>query len=176
MDVKYINPFMKAIKNVFGTMLSIEVTFGKPRLRTEAEASHDVSGIIGLSGDAMGAVILSFPKPAALKIAGAFAGITFKETDEDFADAIGELANMVAGSAKRDLEGLNISISVPSVIIGQNHQVKATRMVPRLIIPCSTPLGSFVVEVGMKVLKQNTNVESPKKDSTEQELVASTME
>ncbi len=176
MDVKYINPFMKAIKNVFSTMLNIEVSFGKPHLRTEAEASHDVSGIIGLSGDVMGAVILSFPKPAALKIAGTFAGLTFKDTDEDFADAIGELANMVAGSAKRDLEGLNISISIPSVIIGQNHQVRATRMVPRLIIPCSTPLGSFVVEVGMKVLKQDKKSQSDESSKSEQELVATSTE
>ncbi len=176
MDVKYINPFMKSIKNVFSTMLNIDVEFGKPRLRTEAEASHDVSGIIGLSGDAMGAVILSFPKPAALKIAGAFAGITFKEMDEDFADAIGELANMVAGSAKRDLEGLNISISVPSVIIGPNHQVRATRMVPRLLIPCSTPIGSFVVEVGMKVIKQNSQTDSQEQNVKEQELVTTATE
>ncbi len=79
-----------------------------------------------------------------------FAGITFVDTDEDFTDAIGELANMIAGNAKKDLEGLRIMISTPSVVIGAGHQVKNTRMVPKLIIPCSCPAGSFVVEVGMK--------------------------
>ncbi len=157
MDVKFINPFMLAIKNVFKTMLNLDVVFGKPHIKTEEDTSHDVSGIIGMSGDAVGVVIISFPKPSALKIAGVFAGISFEDADEDFVDAIGELANMIAGNAKKDLEGLNISISVPSVIVGRGHQVKSTKMIPRLIIPCSTPAGSFVVEVGLKVLKEKTD-------------------
>jgi CheY-specific phosphatase CheX len=41
-------------------------------------------------------------------------------------------------------------ISTPSVVIGSGHQVKSTKVVPRLIIPCSCAMGSFVVEVGMK--------------------------
>ncbi len=156
MDVKYINPFMGAIKNVMQTMLNLDVDFGKPHLRHDEDVSHDVSGIIGLSGDAVGAVIISFPRTSAMKIASIFACTSFTDTDEDFADAIGELANMIAGNAKKDLEGLNVSISIPSVIIGHGHEVKATRAVPRLIIPCSTPAGSFVVEVGLKVIKKNT--------------------
>jgi len=150
MDVKYINPFIGAVKNVFKVMLNMDVQFGKPQLKTQEETTHDVSGIIGLSGDVVGAVIVSFPKLSALKIAGIFAGITFAETDEDFTDAIGELANMIAGNAKKDLEGLKIMISTPSVVIGAGHQVKSTKMMPKLILPCSCPAGSFVVEVGMK--------------------------
>ncbi len=150
MDVKYVNPFMGAIKNVFKVMLNMDVQFGKPHIMTQEDITHDVSGIIGLSGDVVGAVIVSFPRLSALKIAGIFAGVTFVETDADFTDAVGELANMIAGNAKKDLDGLKISISTPSVVIGAGHQVKGTRMVPKLIIPCSCPAGSFVVEVGMK--------------------------
>lgn len=156
-------------------MLNLEVSFDKPNLKTDAKASHDVSGIIGLSGDAVGAVIMSFPKPAALRIAGALAGVTFREMDEDFADAIGEIANMVAGNAKKDLEGLNVSISVPSVIIGQNHQVKATKLLPRLAIPCSTPIGSFIVEVGMKIVNK-PKINSQSQEQAVEELVSSVME
>jgi chemotaxis protein CheX len=150
MDVKCINPFMGAIKNVFKTMLNLDVQFGKPQVKTQETMSHDVSGIIGLSGEVVGAVIVSFPKLSAVKIASTFAGINLSDADDDFADAIGELANMIAGNAKKDLEGLNIMISTPSVVIGSGHQVKSTKVFPRLIIPCSCVMGSFVVEVGMK--------------------------
>ncbi len=150
MDVKCINPFMGAIKNVFSTMLKMDVQFGKPHIHNQDSVSHDVSGIIGLSGEVVGAVIVSFPKLSAIKIASIFAGISLSDVDEDFSDAIGELANMIAGNAKKDIEGLNIMISTPSVVIGAGHQVKSTRMIPKLAIPCSCPAGSFVVEVGIK--------------------------
>jgi chemotaxis protein CheX len=152
MDVKCINPFMGAIKNVFKTMLNIDVQFGKPQVQNQEGVTHDVSGIIGLSGDVEGAVVVSFPRLSAMKIASAFAGVTLTENDADFPDAIGELANMIAGNAKKDLDGLHVLISVPSVVVGSGHQVMNTRILPRLIIPCTCPMGSFVVEVGMKTL------------------------
>ena len=158
MNVKYINPFIGSVNNVFQTMLAMPVTFGKPHVKTQAENSHDVSGIIGLSGDIVGTVIVSFPKLSALKIASAFAGVTLTEMDENFSDAIGELANMIAGNAKKDLEDYNVNISTPSVIIGTGHQVRATRVLPRLVIPCSTPAGSFVVEVGMKTKEHSRDL------------------
>ena len=154
MDVKCINPFMGAIKNVFKTMLKMDVQFGKPHVKTNEETCHDVSGIIGLSGDVAGAVIVSFPKLSALKIAGIFAGVTLSDADEDFADAIGELANIIAGNAKKDIEGLKIMISTPSVVIGPGHHVKSIRDLPKLVIPCSCQAGSFVVEVGIKKVNQ----------------------
>jgi chemotaxis protein CheX len=156
MDVKCINPFMGAIKNVFKTMLKMDVQFGKPHIHNEDSTAHDISGIIGLSGDVVGAVIVSFPKLSALKIASVFAGITLTDTDEDFCDAIGELANMISGNAKKDIEGLNIMISTPSVVIGAGHQVKSTRLTPKLAIPCTCPAGSFIVEVGIRNAKAPT--------------------
>ncbi|MFA5863111.1 MAG: chemotaxis protein CheX [Phycisphaerae bacterium] len=155
MDVRYVNPFMGAIKNVFKTMLKLDVQFGKPYLKTVEQTSHDVSGIIGLSGDVVGTVIVSFPRLSAVKIASTFAGTALGDTDEDFSDAIGELANMIAGNAKKDIEGLNISITTPSVVVGAGHQVKCAKIIPHLAIPCSCPAGSFVVEVGIKTVNRS---------------------
>lgn len=156
MDVRYINPFMRAIKNVFQTMLKLEVTMTKPHIKHEGTASADVSGVIGFSGDATGCVILSFSKDAACNIAGKFAGMTLAIDSPDLVDAIGELANMVAGNAKKDFGGVRISISLPSVVIGKDHIVGQSRMVPRLVIPCSSSSGNFDVEVAMKVDKPVT--------------------
>jgi len=158
MDVRYINPFVKAIQNVFRTMLGEEVAVAKPVVCTDARASADISGVIGFSGDAAGCVVLSFPRDVACRVASKFAGVDLDEKDPDLVDAIGELANMVAGNAKKDFEGVSISISLPSVIIGRDHVVSQSRMVPRLAIPCRTGLGDFYVEVAMRVDKPVTVV------------------
>ncbi|MBN1344764.1 MAG: chemotaxis protein CheX [Phycisphaerae bacterium] len=156
MDVKYINPFVAAVRNVFHTMLGVEVKIGKPYVKDDERASADVSAIIGFSGDAAGCVVISFPKDVGVKAASTFAGMELGEDHPDFADALGELANMVAGNAKKDFEGVEISISLPSVIIGQSHKVSRSNTFPRVVIPCDTSLGQFYVEVGMKIEKAAT--------------------
>ena len=95
-------------------------------------------------------MVLSFPLDVACRIATAFAGIEIDEKHEDFADAIGELTNMVAGNAKVQFDGLNISISLPSVILG-GHTIAHPKQSPRIVIPCETDLGSVAIEVCMTV-------------------------
>ena len=153
MDVRLINPFIGAISNVYETMLQTEVSFGKPTLKTRGAPYMDVSCIIGFSGGATGCVVLGFSKEVALRVASKFAGAEIDETHPDFADALGELANMVAGNAKKDIPGTMISISLPSVVIGANHAISPSRTTPHIFIPCSTALGDFIVEVGMVVEK-----------------------
>lgn len=153
MDVRYINPFLKSVKNTFQTMCTLTVEVGKPEMKAKDEPNSDVSAIIGFSGDAAGAVILHFGFDAAAKLTSLFAGTQIDANHPDFADALGELANMVAGGAKCQFEGLDISISLPSVIVGKNHSVSASRSAPRLLIPCVTCAGTFYMEVGM-VLKK----------------------
>ncbi len=149
MDVQYINPFVLAIKRVFETMVQTKVQVGKPFVKHDPSASADVSGVIGFSGDAAGSVVLSFPERVAIEAASKFAGVPIDQHHPDFADAIGELANMVAGNAKKEFRGMSVSISLPNVIIGKEHVVSTSRSVPRVVIPCETEFGSVYVEIGM---------------------------
>ena len=145
-------PFVNSVRAVFSTMVGVATTVGRPQLKSQPAPSYDVSSIIGFSGEVTGSVVVSFQKEAALKLASAFAGCEIKENTPDFADAIGELANMIAGNAKKDL-GAVASISVPNVIIGPGHTVARLSGVPCLVIPCQTPVGDFAVEVNIKQLK-----------------------
>ena len=154
MDVRYINPFVASICNVFETMIGMPVTVGKPALKQDQTAYTDVSGVIGFSGDATGSVVLAFSFDTAAKIATAFAGMDITPDHPDFADAMGELANMVAGGAKSKFEGLKVNISLPNVITGSDHSVCASKTTPRIVLPCSTEAGSFFVEIGMVVEKK----------------------
>ncbi len=154
MDVRFINPFIAAVKNVFNTMVATQITVGKPYvINASQEPVADVSAVIGLSGDVVGCVVLSLPMQSAMNAASKFAGMDLTPDNPDFADALGELANMIAGQAKSNFTGFNVSISLPSVIIGREHVVSQSRAKPRLALPCESPLGTFHVEVVMVVNK-----------------------
>ncbi len=155
MDVRYINSFIASISNTFETMCGLKVSVGTPSLQAGADEQTDVSAIIGFSGDAVGSVAMCFGFDSASTIATVFAGVDITPEHEDFADALGELANMVAGGAKAKLEGLHVNISLPSVVIGERQRLLASKSTPRLHIPCSTDSGSFRVEVGMEICKNH---------------------
>jgi len=158
MDVRYVNPFIGGIKNVFQTMLQTQILISKPRVKERDEHAADVSAIIGFSGEAAGSVALCFPMRTAVKTASKFSGTAVGQDNPDFADALGELANMVAGQAKSKLEGLNISISLPRVVVGRELKLLDSRSTPVLVLACDSPLGRFRTEVMMALKREPTAV------------------
>lgn len=150
MDKTYIMPFIKSVQNVFETMLQMPVTIGNPSLKQTGDPAYDISGIIGMSGDIEGSVVLSFPTDTATRTVNLFTGAELGPKDEDFIDAIGELVNMISGGAKAQFEGKQVSITCPSVVIGGEHVVFSQRDVVSIHIPCECDTGSFAVEVSIR--------------------------
>lgn len=146
---QFVAQFVRSISEVLRTMAGVPVTIGTPALKTDPIPTHDVSGIIGFSGAFSGSMVLSFELEAARGIVSAFAKVPLAPASPDFADAVGELANMIAGSAKTSF-GRSTNISVPSIIMGPGHVIARLHDVPCIIIPCSTPFGDFAVEVNLK--------------------------
>lgn len=149
LNPKLIVPFVNSTRQVFATMVGVKTTISKPFLKQSLESTYEVCGVIGFSGEIVGSIIISFTNAAARALVKAFAGTDFEPGSPDFCDAIGELANMIAGSAKKDLGAL-ASITVPTVIIGSKQTVAPLSGVPCIVIPCSTPVGDFAVEVNIK--------------------------
>ncbi|MBN2583744.1 MAG: chemotaxis protein CheX [Planctomycetes bacterium] len=154
MKVDYINAFVGATRNVFSSMLQTEVTLGQVSVKTSHVTAYDISGIIGLSGDAIGCVVVSFPMDTALAAYKAFAGEEVDPMDPNFLDAIGEVTNMIAGNAKAELEGMSISIGLPTTIMGRQHCVNAPQNVPFIVVPCHCGLGNFAIEVAFRCVKE----------------------
>lgn len=150
MNIQFINAFIQAIENVYETMLHMKVQVGQPTLKKGAEPRYDVSGIIGISGDVVGVIVLSFPVKVAEQIASTFTGGEVTVDHEDFSDAIGEVVNMVSGNAKAKMPNTQSSISCPTVIVGEKHQVMHLRQYPAIELPCTCPAGEFVLEVSLK--------------------------
>jgi chemotaxis protein CheX len=154
LDPKLIVPLINSIRAVFSTMVKLEVTIQRPHVKTPPVPPSDVSGIIGLSGDFIGSIVVSFQMEAAARIASLFAGTTLAPDSPDFPDAIGELANMIAGGAKKSFGGM-ANITVPNVVIGDGHTIARLSDVPCLVIPCQTPVGSFAAEVSIKKVQKS---------------------
>jgi len=154
MDVRLINPFIAGIKNVFMTMLNTDIIISKPRLKEKDESGSEVSAIIGFSGDAVGSVALCFSLRTAAKAASKFAGEDVGRDHPCFADALGELANMVAGHAKSKLQGVSASISLPRVIVGRRMELLESESTPVLVLPCDSSLGRFTTEVTISMAKK----------------------
>lgn len=148
-DVQFINPFLEAVMSVLSTMAMVSATPGRPYINTKRTSECDVTGLIGISGHAEGTIALSLSKGAILRIVSNMIGEEYDELNEDIADAVGELTNMISGAARQSLstQGLVFSASTPSVVIGRGLRVAHPASGPILAIPFSTPDGDLVVEV-----------------------------
>jgi chemotaxis protein CheX len=149
MDASYVKPFIESTKAVFSTMLSADISFGHP-YAVASPPRFDVSGIIGMTGDVVGAVVLSLPTDVARKMVAKFTSSPVDESSEDFADAIGEIVNMISGGAKAQFKGKSVSISCPSVVVGPGHTVKRPSNTPCISIPCKSVFGDFSIDVSIR--------------------------
>ncbi len=161
MDVRFINPFILGIKNVFTTMLDTQIFISKPCLKEGDETNADFSAIIGFSGDVSGSVALCFPVRTAVQIASKFAGTEMTQHDPDFADALGELANMVAGQAKSKFQGVRVNISLPRVVAGRKLRLLGSYSTPVLLLPCDSALGRFGTEITMLAKSKRAAASQP---------------
>ncbi len=149
MKVEYINPFIAATANVFDTMVGTELHRGSPSLKDGFQPGHEVSAVIGLSGKAKGTVVLSVDREVAIQVAAALLQELPSELNADVADAMGEMANMIAGQAKAQLEHLALSLSLPTVVTGKGHCIDFPRNAMRISIPFSCAWGSLDLEVAL---------------------------
>jgi len=154
MRVEYINPFIASVRNTFQTMLSTEVQRGTPYLRTVAESDFCVSGVIGLSGDAMGTVVLTMTKEVAVGAASVLLMDQLTEITADVIDAVGELTNVIAGAAKSKLEEFRLGVSLPNVVTGGAHTIHFPKEVTPICVPFTTIWGPLVLEVGLAPVRQ----------------------
>lgn len=149
MDVKLINPFLIATKNVIETMASVQVKAGQPGIKSDNRTRGDVSGLIGMAGEQIsGNMLLSFDKGSILGIVSNMLGETFDSLNDEVADAVGELTNMISGNAKIELNkaGYEFEMSLPVTIVGKDVEISQMSKAPILTIPFETEHGKFFVE------------------------------
>ena len=152
MDVKFINPFLQGTVEVLKKMAFVEPRPGKVYIKNTSLAHGDVSGIIGITGDMIGSLAISFGESCICHLVGSMLGESFAEANQEIFDGVGEITNMISGVARTYLEkeGLHVYAAIPSVVYGKNHTINHILKSPSIVIPFDTDQGSFVVDVCIK--------------------------
>jgi chemotaxis protein CheX len=148
-DISYVQAFTQSVRVVFETMVRMPVAFGDPS-SCRLASRYDISGVIGLSGDVVGMVAMRMSERVATAVVERFAGVRHELDSPDFLDAIGELANLVVGSAKAKFEGKSVSISTPSVVLGSGHRIARRANTPCLTLPCLLECGEFSIDIAIR--------------------------
>lgn len=150
MKAKYINPFLNATLDLFREFMGLDVKAGQPYILEDPQDLSDVSALIGLAGETSGAVVLSFDHDTALKVVSRLVGKNYPFLGAEVLDGVGELVNIIAGNAKKDLLDFRISISLPGVITGSSYRINWPKGVPVISIPFTSDVGDFRVNVSLK--------------------------
>jgi chemotaxis protein CheX len=149
MDVKLVNPFIEATLHVLSSMAYTKATAGKPFLKKDNIAQGDVTGIVGLIGEARGTISVSFTEECILSIVSSMFGEEIKQINEEVKDAVGEILNIVSGQARQKLEtqGRILKGAIPTVISGKNHSITHITKQSIVAVPFETSNGQFTIEV-----------------------------
>lgn len=150
MKVKYINPFIAATVNLFKEYLGLKLESGKPYVLPDPQDLMEVSGIIGLAGETVGAVVLSFSRETAIAVISKMEQTTYTALGGEVIDGVGELVNIIAGNAKKDLLEFRIEISLPGVITGNSYRIHWPEGIPVVAIPFDSEIGPFSVNVSLR--------------------------
>lgn len=151
-NVDYINPFIEAVVNTFKTMCSVDAQREKIFLKGDGEERYGVTGIIGLGGEATGAVVLNFPEDVAIRSVSGFVGESYESINSDVVDGVGELTNIIAGDAKNRLlqKGYSFDIGLPKIVVGRNYVTAQSSSIACIVIQFSSDMGAFSLEVSLK--------------------------
>jgi chemotaxis protein CheX len=138
-----------ATLDVFASMIFIDIVAESTEPEPSPDIEQNLSSLIGLAGDLKGILGIHCPSTVALGITSAMLGMEVTELGEDVKDAIGEIANMVAGGLKVALASHDkkIELAIPTTVIGKAIRTSGLSRATRVIVPFSSPIGRFCVEL-----------------------------
>lgn len=110
---------MSATQDTFKSYMNIDLLAGKVEKRVDPVDS-DVTGIVGVAGDRVGYIIIATDKKSAQIVAKELLMVEEAE-DECIRDAVGELANNIAGLFKTKYHEQygSVALGLPLVVSGQ---------------------------------------------------------
>lgn len=121
----------RAMGEVFETMMGLGC---RPAGDADGVEGETVAALIGLAGVLTGNVVVQCSRAGAMRVCGALTGVEATEVDPTVRDAMGELANMVAGAWKGyDPElASRCLLSTPTVVVGRKYEVFSRRALIRI--------------------------------------------
>lgn len=123
-----VKQFYGDVRDVFTTMVGVEDLLHLPLLvDPKTHFSECITAMVGLAGIFNGLVSLHVPQKLALSFTSSMIGMEVTELNDDVSDALGEIANMIAGSFKHHLskDGHEVRLSTPSVVSGKEYVISS---------------------------------------------------
>jgi chemotaxis protein CheX len=144
---------MRDVKEIFGTMVGLEDLLHLPiQIDPVTNFTDCISALVGLAGTYNGLVSLHMPSSLAMAATSCMLGMEVSEINDDVNDAMGEIANMIAGSFKQHLtkSGMDIQISTPSVICGKEYVISLGSNPQQIAVRFATDDEWFMVAVAFE--------------------------
>ena len=140
---------MAGCKDVFSTMLMVELESEDVVLDKKVDISSNITSMIGLGGGLKGLLAVHCPTAVATEITSSFLGMDVEEIDDDVKDAIGEIANMVAGNLKISFANVDVNaeLAIPTTIVGDSFYVSGIADATRVVVPFRMGANRFWVEL-----------------------------
>lgn len=159
LDARVINAFVQGVTSTFETMMQMTPVRDKVYMLDPenpagvTEALCDISGVMGLSGDYHGSVVISLPVKLALKTTARMLGEPERAAlDAGVRDCLGEIINIIAGQAKAALTNTpyRFALALPTVIVGKGHKVHIQEDSPTLVMVFSMEGERFCIQVNIR--------------------------
>ena len=137
------------VKDVFSTMLMVELKNEEVLENQQCTIESNLTSMLGLGGGIRGMLAIHCPASVAKGITGSFLGLEVETLDEDVKDAIGEIANMVAGNLKVSLakQNIDVELAIPTSIVGDSFVISGMAEANRVIVTFKMNEGTFWVEL-----------------------------
>lgn len=147
--MEFTDKITTATAEIFASMIFLELTPAQPLSAGKENLGCHVSAMIGLSGDFNAMLGIHCPASVGMAIGGAMLGMELEEVDEDTKDALGEIANMLAGGLKEAFaaEGTDLLLAIPTTISGNSYNISAPSGSNRVLIPFDIEAGRFYVDL-----------------------------
>lgn len=148
------NIIVESTREIFSSMIMMEVSpvGGSQTENGGRSLRSSISGIVGLTGKYSGVLAIHAPELVARAITGNFLGMEVDEINEDVQDAIGELANMLAGNVKSYLSpgGKDIDLSIPSTVHGEEYSFLVEKGAEKMVMTFQASEHEFMVELQLR--------------------------
>ncbi len=145
-----IDPFLAVIEDIFKKEIYLPLEIKDPLLKRNKRTTHEVSNIIGLSGDITGCISISMTENLAIKIASAIAGYNFLNFNGDCVNGIKDFVKIIIEDAESLFVRKNISISYKKLIIGDLKIDYPADLSMIVMIPCTVMEDLFSIDFGVK--------------------------
>src|SRR6202521_3309150 len=151
MKMELIQPFITAADAVLSQGLQGTTKVGNLTMEEDAYRRKGVAGMIALTGDIEGRIILDLEPQTAVKVASHYAGAELPESDALIKETIFELANQVVGNAISALndQGFHFRVHPPLLLTAQEGD-KTSEDTEALMICFETSLGNVFMNVALR--------------------------